>query len=95
MSESLLERLLQDAVAHRRQLTCRQRYEVAIKRLGLEMTEKVGFTEPSDENRLVFDVFFDFDSTLTSPVRIERTGRWAVSDDVALFASMSTKMVWG
>ena len=42
--------------------TCRQRYEVAIKRLGLEMTEKVGFTESSDENRLVFDVFFDFDS---------------------------------
>ena len=38
-------------------------------------------------------VFFDFDSTLTSPVRIERTGRWAVSDDVALFASMSTAEV--
>lgn len=33
MSESLLERLLQDAVDHRRQLTCRQRYEGAVDRL--------------------------------------------------------------
>lgn len=42
--------------------TCRQRYQTAIKRLGLEMTEKVVIAEPTPENRLVFDVFFDFDS---------------------------------
>ena len=33
MSESLLDRLVEEAVAHRRQLSCRQRYEGAVDRL--------------------------------------------------------------
>ena len=33
MSDSLLERLLEEAVAHRRKLSCRARYEGAVDRL--------------------------------------------------------------
>ena len=33
MSETLLDRLLEEAILHRRQLSCRARYEGAVQRL--------------------------------------------------------------
>lgn len=46
--------------------TCRQKFQMAITRLGVKMTEKVNVPEPSEDSRLVFDVFFDFDSDKVS-----------------------------
>jgi outer membrane protein OmpA-like peptidoglycan-associated protein len=46
--------------------TCRQEFQMAITRLGVKMTEKVDVPEPSEDSRLVFDVFFDFDSDKVS-----------------------------
>ena len=36
-------------------------------------------------------VFFDFDSTLSTPIFIARARRWAVADDVSLFTQMSNE----
>uniref|UniRef100_A0A7S0L8M7 Phosphoserine phosphatase n=1 Tax=Coccolithus braarudii TaxID=221442 RepID=A0A7S0L8M7_9EUKA len=35
-------------------------------------------------------VFFDFDSTISTPIFIERAQKWAVADNVALFQQMDS-----
>lgn len=34
-------------------------------------------------------LFLDFDSTISTPIFVDRAGKWAVADDVALFRSMT------